>query len=163
MNTRTGSFGLRLSQRAIGRESDRVRAHRSGEREHGDRNRSDGETHCASPYAVGYAVRGLRASSAFRIWVSWPSGVFATPVPPVAGFSSPVMPHRRLPSRLPGPWTASTRSWIWFVRMTRPRTLRLIGPRSSERIEQALPAGSGGSGSGGIWLALAVPAAGAAA
>ena len=53
------------------------------------------------------------------------------------------------------------RSWISFVRITRPSTLRLIGPRLSERIEQALPAGSGGSGSGGTWLAWAceLPAA----
>ena len=51
------------------------------------------------------------------------------------------------------------RSWIWFVRTTRPSRLRLIGPRSRLRIEHALPGGSGGSGSGGTWLALAVPLA----
>src|SRR4051812_41450531 len=116
---------------------------------------------CASSYPD-QAVRGLRASSALRIWTSWASGVLATGVPPVAGLSRPVMPHSRFPSRLPGPWTASMRSWIWFVRTTRPSTFRLIGPRSSERIEHALPAGSGGSGSGsGSWLARAceLPAA----
>src|SRR6185436_15681856 len=80
-----------------------------------------------------------------------PSGVFAR-VPD--GFRIPVIPHSRLPSRLPGPWTASIRSWIWLVRTTRPSRLRLIGPRSRLRIEQALPAGSGGSGSG-TWLACA--------
>ena len=45
------------------------------------------------------AVRGESASSAFRICVSWPSGVLAS----VPGFRIPVIPHSRLPSRLPGP------------------------------------------------------------
>ena len=49
------------------------------------------------------------------------------------------------------------RSWIWFVRTTTPSRLRLIGPRSRLRIEQGLPGGSGGSGSGGTWLAFAMP------
>src|SRR3954454_2066137 len=111
----------------------------------------------AVPGLVGTSARSAFSAAArlLRAPVSWPSA-------PV-GLRMPVIPHSRLPSRLPGPWTASMRSWISFVRITRPSTLRLIGPRFSDRIEHELPAGSGGSGSGsgGSWLACAdeLPAA----
>src|SRR4051794_2212024 len=89
------------------------------------------------PPARGYDELGAQASasSALRTRDSC-AGVTAGAVP-VGGFSRFVIPHSRLPSRLPAPGTASMRTLIWLVRTTRPSRFRLIGPSTRLRIWHA--------------------------
>src|SRR4051794_7933098 len=106
----------------------------------------------AVPGLVGTSARSAFSAAARLLSapVSWPSA-------PV-GLRMPVTAHSRLPSRLPGPWTASMRSWISFVRTTRPSRFRLIGPRLRLRIWQDWPGGSGGSPACEVLAALEGPA-----